>query len=283
MPVRRTLAVGQLRATVSPEKARRSAPVGGPMRRLLYLLFLIVFAAAPVYAQQANHPWEADQRLIDDASAAVQRSGILALKPKVAELEQALAGAPNAFELAAKGEGDTHYVLVDGTSDMLGALAGATVSGEKVTTVAVNNPYLMIGFYLGSFYNEIGRHGDAARVLGAALALPENFGLGETRPMLFVERGVALGQLRRWDEALASYDAGLELADDDTVRAYMLRGRGSILIDLNRLDEAEAAFRDSLKLQPDSVVAQHELEYIARLRKGAAPNSPSITKVQPDQ
>lgn len=252
------------------------------MRKLLYLLFVAAFAAAPVHAQQPAHPWEVDQRLFDEASSAVQNGGILALKPKLSDLEQALAGAPHAFEVAAKGEGDTHYVLTDGTTDTLGALLGATVDGGKGTTVAVNNPYLMIAFYLGSYYNEIGKPDEAARVLAAGLALPQNLGLGDSRPMLLVERGVALGQLKRWDEALASYDEGLaDSSVEDDVRAYMLRGRGSMLIDLNRLDEAEASFRDFLKLAPDSAVAKNELQYIANLRAGKPANGSFMTKVQP--
>ena len=252
------------------------------MRKLFYLLFVVAFAAAPVHAQQPAHPWETDQRLFDDASSAVQSGGILALKPRLPDLEQALYGAPHAFEVAAQGEGDTHYVLTDGTTDTLGALIGATVDGGKGTTVAVSNPYLMIAFYLGSYYNEIGRHEDSARVLAAGLALPDAMGLGESRPMLLVEQGAALGALRRFDAALASYEEALAIPGvDDQTRAYMMRGRGGVLIDLNRLDEAEASFRDSLKLAPDSAVAKNELQYIANLRAGKPVNGSVMTKVQP--
>ncbi|MEQ1780166.1 MAG: tetratricopeptide repeat protein [Hyphomonadaceae bacterium] len=252
------------------------------MRKLIYLLFVVAFAAAPGHAQQPAHPWEVDQRLFDDASSAVQSGGILALKPKLADLEQALAGAPHAFEVAARGEGDTHYVLTDGAADTLGALAGATLDGAKGTTVAVNNPYLSIAFYLGSYYNEIGRHEDSARALAAGLALPDLMGLGELRPMLLVEQGAALGALRRLDEAMASYEEALAIPGvDDQTRAYMMRGRGGILIDLERLDEAEASFRESLKLAPDSAVAKNELQYIANLRAGKSTSGTVMTKVQP--
>ena len=121
---------------------------------------------------------------------------------------------------------------------------------------------------------------EAARLDG--LALPDAMGLGESRPMLLVEQGAALGALRRFDAALASYEEALAIPGvDDQTRAYMMRGRGGVLIDLNRLDEAEASFRDSLKLAPDSAVAKNELQYIANLRADKPVNGSVMTKVQP--
>lgn len=263
-------------------------PMGDFMRKLLYLLFIAILAAAPVHAQQADHPWEKDQVLIREVIAGVERNGILALQPRLEDLEHALAGAPHAFEVAAKGEGDTTYVLTDGGTDALGALVGAAAAadrtGEKGNTVAVENPYLAIAFYMGSYYNEVGQHADSERVLAAGLALPQSFGLGQIRPMLLIERGAALAQLKRPGESLASYDEALKNPMvDDLTRAYVLRGRGSALIDLGRLDDAEASFKDSLKLAPDSKVAKNELQYIANLRAGQAPNTGAMTKVQPNQ
>lgn len=48
----------------------------------------------------------------------------------------------------------------------------------------------------------------------------------------------------------------------------MLRGRGYILVELKRLDEAEASFNDSLKVEPKNPIAVNELRYIAELRRG---------------
>jgi predicted O-linked N-acetylglucosamine transferase (SPINDLY family) len=66
----------------------------------------------------------------------------------------------------------------------------------------------------------------------------------------YINRGNALKDLKRLDEALASYDKAIALKPD-YAEAYI--NRGSALKDLKRLDEASAAYDKALALKPDLV------------------------------
>ena len=224
--------------------------------------------------------WKAAQAVALAAHTDIAKGGILAAKPHVLDLEQVLAHADRSFAAAVSGSG-TIYVLADGQAEAdlaarnSGQIPGA--AGRKV--MPVGNPYRYIGFVLGSYYNEIGRSTEALRVLDAGLALPgavPGMMVGEQLPELISERGAALNALKRWPDALAAYDSGLTIevlkAGD---RGRLLRGRGFALTELDRLDEAEAAYRESLTVEPNNTLALKELNYIARIRTGAA-RSPSV-------
>ncbi|MGD0191227.1 MAG: tetratricopeptide repeat protein [Rhizomicrobium sp.] len=105
-------------------------------------------------------------------------------------------------------------------------------------------------------------------------------------PYLYSERAAALGQLKRFVDALADCDEGLKQDDmEATARALLLRGRGFVLTELNRLDEAEDAYNQSLEFDPGNQHALHELNYIASLRAGAPklPAGPPIQAYPPKQ
>ena len=109
-----------------------------------------------------------------------------------------LADADHAFS-AANASTDPVYVLTNGP--LVAAQKSGGMPGTRV--VAIQNPYPMASFFLGTYYNEIGRPQDALRVLDAGLALPAApMGLdsGETQQVLLGERGIALAALKRWDE-----------------------------------------------------------------------------------
>jgi tetratricopeptide (TPR) repeat protein len=61
-------------------------------------------------------------------------------------------------------------------------------------------------------------------------------------------RGLTLQELKRFDEALASYDRALALRPDD---AEALNNRGNTLKELKRSDEALASYDRALAVQPD--------------------------------
>jgi tetratricopeptide (TPR) repeat protein len=210
--------------------------------------------------------------------ADVQAQGIVAVKPHVAAMEAALKAAPALFAEPVT-DGGTTFVLADGQTETFAALAGAAGQGGG-DVAAVFNPYPRLALYLGVHYVEVGRHDEAIRVLDAGLELspiPDDL-LGDTVPELLSERGVALGRLKQWDEALASYDKGLGIAQmEDSMRAALHRGRGFVLIELNRLDEAEAEYKTSLELAPGNEIAMGELAYIEKLRAGMAPTAPRIS------
>ena len=59
-------------------------------------------------------------------------------------------------------------------------------------------------------------------------------------------------ELKRYDEALASYDRALSLRPDF---AEALNNRGNVLQELKRLDEALASYDRALTLRPDHAEA----------------------------
>jgi len=233
--------------------------------------FLIPFAAlaagicvAPAFADDAM-PWLEDTALLRQTQSDVTAEGLKSVEAHAGALEKALAGAPHSIELARA----AGFVLTDGSADTLLALmTAATSKAHNGSVQAIADPYPLIGLYLGSYYDEIGRKEDGLRALDAGLAISA---LSSTRPMLIIERGAALNGLHRSADALADYEDGLKISGvDNQFRAAMMRGRGFALTEMNRLDEAEAAYRDSLKADPGNASAENELRYIAKLRGGGA-------------
>ena len=245
-------------------------------RVLLAVVFAFVAVLGSVtMAQAAGAVWEKDIALLNQVTAEARAGGLRAVSPKVGVLKKALAGAKSLFPGPTE-LGGTRYVLVEGKAEATAALARL---GKGGGVTAIDNPYPSIALILGSFYVETGKFADAVKVLDAGLALsplPKDR-LGFTVPGLISERGVALGQLKRWKEALANYDAGLGIAKmDKGQRALHNRGRGFVLVELGRLDEGEAAYKASLKLEPGNGIAKNELAYIASIKGGAKPFKGSV-------
>ena len=111
----------------------------------------------------AIHPWESAAATLKATEADLKTGGILGVRSHVDDLEQALAQAGQSFGPGAFDQG-TAYLMVDGPTETLMALlsaAGAKNPDPKVQkSVAIINPYPMISFYLGSYYNETGRSAD---------------------------------------------------------------------------------------------------------------------------
>ena len=68
----------------------------------------------------------------------------------------------------------------------------------------------------------------------------------------FYNRGVAQGELKRWDDALESYARAIALAPDN---ARVHNNRGNVLQKMQRWSEALASYERALKLRPDYVEA----------------------------
>lgn len=241
------------------------------MRRLILAFAVVLAVLGFSNASLAAGPsWEADIGLLNQAAAAAHSGGLKAVSSKAGALKKALAGAKSLFP----GPVDGH-VLADGQAE---AKAAAKKFGKGATVA--ENPYPQIAFLLGSFYVETGKFNDAVKALDAGLALsplPKER-LGATVPHLYSERGVALGQLKRWKDALASYDAGLALPKvDKAQRAVLYRGRGFALTEMGRLDEAAEAYKASLKLDPGNDIAKNELAYIASLQAGGKAVNGTVT------
>jgi tetratricopeptide (TPR) repeat protein len=244
-------------------------------------------SATSVSAQPAQHPWERAQAVVRATNADASKGGIQAIRPHVADLEDVLATAGQVFRVASVSTNPI-YVLTDGQAETVAALllAQARPAARGTQVVAIENPYPLASFFLGTYYNEIGRHQDALRALDAGLALPTPIpgaDTGQTRPIMLSERGIALAALKRWPESLSSYNRGLAMNGlAPAQRAILLRGRGFALIELGRLDDAEQAYRESLMIEPNNPRALQELTYIARLRAGG-PMAPTgiFTRMPP--
>jgi len=229
-------------------------------------------STAPVGDTAAEQPWVKAQNVVRATGNDLSRGGLQAVRPHVAELEQALSDGKPLFGMNASNPG---IVFSDGPTESLGLLLIAGSMGRQVSAIA--NPYPAASFFLGSYYNEVGRFADALRVLDQGLVLTAMPGsdLGETAPLILGERGAALNALKRYQASLDNFDRALKIkALKDDQRALMQRGRGFALTELGRLDEAEQAYRDSLKSEPNNPRAQNELTYIQRLRAGG-PMAPS--------
>ena len=168
--------------------------------------------------------------------------------------------------------------MADGPAEVLLAAVVASESGKGANlsgnATVLQNPYQTISFYLGFYYDDVGKPSDALRVLDLGLKLspwPEMM-IGTHVPNLLNERGVALNALKRYPEAIEDYDQALALKDSPaTERARYFRGRGLALTEMGRLDDAEAAYREAITLVPDDARSQNELKYIAGLRAGLPP------------
>lgn len=127
-----------------------------------------------------------------------------------------------------------------------------------------------VDFACPSTYQTLAYIHAAAREFDKALPLLETAtNLAPYWAQPHVERGYILNQLRRFEEALASYEKALELSQrfesSRSVRPTALRGAGFALIELGDLDRARAMFNESLELEPGNQLALGELRYIDQL------------------
>lgn len=100
-------------------------------------------------------------------------------------------------------------------------------------------------YMLGMAYLQIGQHLQAAEQLQRSL--DENPGNSHA-PFAHINLGIALQNLRRYNEALASFDRALAIKPNDA-EAYLKRG--NILQDLQRYEEALESYDKALALRPD--------------------------------
>jgi tetratricopeptide (TPR) repeat protein len=203
-----------------------------------------------------------------------------AVGPHVADLENALARAKQSIDLAAAGDKEHMFVLLNDPDDAPTDAQREAAAKAKKTLLSDPNPYLEIAFFLASYYDLQEKPEDALRVIDVALALPGS----EANPHRFdllSKRGAELGALKRWPEALAAYDAALKNEDlPPSVRAYMDRGRGMALFELGRKTEAKDAYLEALKLVGNDPQAKKELEYIEQNQDGGEKLPPSVKAFQ---
>jgi tetratricopeptide (TPR) repeat protein len=223
---------------------------------------------APAVAQAGGREvstGDPDEDAVLAMVADVQAHSILLVKDHETALRKVLADMPQPF-VREHQEGDKLVFRGDSMSDCLAEAARLRpASGAPITFVCRGNPYPAAAFYLGSYLNEVGQPDAAIEVLDAGLvAAPD-------APLLLTERNAAFIALHRWDDTLSGADRGLAIANlIPRDHARLLRNRGFALTELKRLDEARKAYEDSLQLESDNALAKNELTYIARLQSGGA-------------
>src|SRR6266568_318302 len=111
---------------------------------------------------------------------------------------------------------------------------------------------------LGVIYSQQGDHAAGLRQINLSLKV------NSKNAHALYNRGRSLQELKRFDEALASYDKARALKPD---YAELFNNRGLVLQELKRFDEALLSFERALTLQPDYADA-HLSEALVRLVTG---------------
>lgn len=212
----------------------------------------------------------ADAAVVQAALTAFGEKGFAAMDSVAPKLRAVLDRAPKPYPQV-EIRGSLVIVRADDeeTSISLGLAGAMQANGANRQVTSRFNVYPMAALLLGSWANERRDADGAVRMLQRGLEIqPGN-------PLLASELGAAYTLQKAWAEALAVYEGALEANPlmGKMALARLLRGKGFALIELGRLDEAETAYRQSLVAEPNHGGAQHELAYIAGLRKGrpAAP------------
>ena len=119
---------------------------------------------------------------------------------------------------------------------------------EKVLAIEINNFEALL--LLGTLSAQTKEFTRAVDFLAAALKMNPN------HAVCYSNRGNALKELKRLDEALASYDKAISIKPD-YAEAYS--NRGNALKELKRLDEAIASFDKAISIKPDYAEAYWNL------------------------
>ncbi|MBS0519737.1 MAG: tetratricopeptide repeat protein [Proteobacteria bacterium] len=102
--------------------------------------------------------------------------------------------------------------------------------------------------FSGLIHYQRGAHADAADWISRAIAVDPNV------PEAHSNLGLALQELRRYDEALAAHQRSLELKPG---APEALNNRGNVLLALNRPQEALVDYDEALRQKPDFALAHN--------------------------
>jgi tetratricopeptide (TPR) repeat protein len=209
--------------------------------------------------------------LSDKAQVRVHAGGPAEIKAVIEELETALKEAPAAIPKIQDCPGELRIQVTDTTEAILWI---GWVGSDKVQKVLHNkrfstweNPYANIATYAGSYYDETRDYASGERVLRRGLTL------APLDPLISSELAFALSQQGRQVESLAVANAALDnfFLIDPATRGLLLRKRGWALGELGRFDEAIAAYREAIKLRPEY---QKPLEGEIRYLEGQKAHQP---------
>ncbi len=218
---------------------------------------------------------KADTALTQTAWNLLNTHDIATLRTMQPQLEVAAGHAPDKPPLPEKC-GDKLIVYSANMLDVLlaaGALQKQT--GSHVTVEAHDPlPYARLDFIIGWLYFEADKRDVALGWYERGLKNDPH------HAMLASEYANTLSQLGRSADALAFTDQFLAVNGDleDHAHALMLRRRGYALGDLGRYDEALAAYQESLKYEPDSDAAKREMTW-DRQQMAAGKSAPAAPAV----
>jgi Tfp pilus assembly protein PilF len=115
-------------------------------------------------------------------------------------------------------------------------------AGRLYTVILQSNPRHFDALHmLGTLHFQQGAYAEADKLLSEALRIKEH-------PFAFSNYGSVQAKLKRFEEALTSYDRALALKPD---YADALNNRGNVLKELKRFNEALASYDRALDLKPD--------------------------------
>jgi tetratricopeptide (TPR) repeat protein len=216
-------------------------------------------AAADNPPETAAHDNEAEQMQLVNAGARLLQAhkpseAIVDLDKVIAHYEARNAEKPGTA-YCARSPAESLVYLVQAAKDK----TAASVYGP-----AWCDAYFLRGYAL----IELGRIGEARAALERAVQLaPREAHYRSELAELYVRE-------KRWDEALAAFDASARVAEE-SVQAERknvelgraLRGKGFVLVELGRLEEAEAIYRKCLEIDPADTKAANELRYVQSRRQ----------------
>lgn len=227
-------------------------------------------AALPVVAGWACSPEHEALRAADvKLVSGLLHAGLSAATARQTELEAVLSHAPGARWPLMESCGSSLLVHMEDplAAMLLGSAVAAKYGAKSMRVLSSPMPYPQAALLLGSVHNEAGRFEQALAVLERGSALDPSL------PMLISERAFALSQLHRPAEALAVADAGLAANPKmpPVSKAMLQRKRGFALGEMDRFDEAMAAYQLAQRLDPADRTAANELIYLSRRKAGRAP------------
>jgi tetratricopeptide (TPR) repeat protein len=213
----------------------------------------------------------ADGKTVVTAYQALRSGGYPALKPHLSALEKALDRAPASYPKIESSDGRV-LVRADPGDDTApmtgGALVAAAMQGKSVSLERTLNVYPIASLLLASSSLEAGDVNGAIAWLGRGLKLQPRSAmlLSEKGAALLIAKRPAEA-LATYSAGLDMEDL-LAMPDADQ-EAILLRGKGYALGELGRFDEAIAAYEEALKQAPGDRLAQNELRYIRSLKASA--------------
>ena len=178
------------------------------------------------------------------------------------------------FEAMGKRTGNIYFSASSLTEALLYSALGAAIADKEESprdTQVLDGTWATAVHLKGYALIEQENFDEALRVLTAGLQIaPKN-------PMLWNEIGAIHQAQRNWNESLQAFIASAEGAElvleekekgePNRMLARALRGQGFARIELGEFDVAEALFKRCLEMDADDRAAQHELAYIAELKK----------------